>query len=148
MLDQGSVEMGPIGLPVQAVDGSKVQGHPSRNRTYHARGSEKLFERAEAAIAELEAQNECGNDPPPPKLPEQLRQADGLRHQPRAAVDRIATGTGVVPVNLTDGDCELMNGRNGIAAGYNAESIVSPLTPAIGNRMLRSMFRRPVITGP
>jgi len=51
-------------------------------------------------------------------------------------MDGIATETGVVRVNLTDGDCELMKGRNGIVAGYNAQSVVSPLNPAIGNGML------------
>ncbi len=131
-----AVEMGLIDLAVQAVDGTKIQGNASRNRTYYARGLQKLLERADAAIAELEAQNESGNDPPPPKLPEQLRQAHGLRDQVRAAMDRLATETGVVRANLTDGDCELMKGRNGIVAGYNAQSVVSPLNPAIGNGML------------
>ena len=113
-----AVEMGLVDLAVQAVDGTKVQGHATRNRTYNARGLQKLLDRAEAPIAELEAQNEGGNDPPPPKLPDQLKRALGLRDQVRAAIDRLANETGVVRVNLTDGDSELMKGRNGIVAGY------------------------------
>ena len=131
-----AVEMGLVDLAVQAVDGTKIQGNASRNRTYDARGLQKLLDRAEAAIAELEAQNESGNDPPPPKLPEQLQRARGLKDQVRAAMDRLANETGVVRVNLTDGDTELMKGRNGVLAGYNAQSVVSPVNPALGKGML------------
>ena len=131
-----AVEMGLVDLAVQAVDGTKVQGNASRNRTYDARGLQKLLDRAESAIAELEAQNESGNEPPPAKLPDQLRRARGLRDQVRAAMDRLANETAVVRVNLTDGDSELMKGRNGIVAGYNAQSVVSPVNPALGSGML------------
>ena len=41
-----------------------------------------------------------------------------------------------VRVNLTDGHSELMKGRNGVVAGYNAQSVVSPLNSALGNGML------------
>jgi hypothetical protein len=51
-------------------------------------------------------------------------------------MERLANETGVVRVNLTDGDCELMKGRNAIVAGYNAQSVVSPVNPALGNGML------------
>jgi transposase len=131
-----AVEMGLVDLAVQAVDGTKVQGNASRNRTYDIRGLQKLLDRTEAAIVELEAQNEGGDDPPPPKLPEQLSQACRLRDQVRAAVDRLTNETGVVRVNLTDGDTELMKGRNGVVAGYNAQSVVSPATPAMGNGLV------------
>ena len=131
-----AVEMGLVDLAVQAVDGTKIQGNASRNRTYDARGLQKLLDRTEAAIAELEAQNERGNDPPPPKLPELLNRARGLRDQVRAAMERLVNETGVVRVNLTDGDSELMKGRNGIVAGYNAQSVVSPVNPALGTGML------------
>jgi hypothetical protein len=51
-------------------------------------------------------------------------------------MDRLANETGVVRVKLTDGDSELMKRRNGIVAGYNAQSVVSPVNPALGNGML------------
>ncbi len=131
-----AMEMGLVDLAVQAVDGTKIQGNASRERTYDAVGLQKLLDRTEAAIAELEAQNEGGDDPPPPRLPEKLRQAQGLRTQVRGAMEKIANDEGTVRVNLTDGDAHLVKGRHGIVAGYNAQTVVSPLNPALGNGML------------
>jgi transposase len=133
-----AVEIGLVDLAVQAVDGTKVPGNASRHRTFDAAGLQKLLDRTEAAIAELEAQNEGGDDPPPPRLPEQLRRAEGLRSQVRAAMERLAGQDGIVRVNLTDGDAQLMKGQQGIVAGYNAQAMVSPLDPAqaVGNGMV------------
>ena len=125
-----AVEMGLVDLAVQAVDGTKIPGNASTDRTYNAVTLQKLLDRTEAAIAELEAQNEGGDDPPPPRLPEQLRRAEGLRGQVRAAMERLASKEGGVRVNLTDGDAQLMKGRHGIEAGYNAQVVVSPLHAA------------------
>jgi hypothetical protein len=129
-----AVEMGLVDLAVQAVDGTKIPGNASTYRTYNAVTLQKLLDRTEAAIAELEAQNEGGDDPPPPRLPEQLRRAEGLRGQVRAAMERLASEEGTVRVNLTDGDAQLMKGRHGIEAGYNAQAMVSPLNPAKATR--------------
>ena len=82
-----AVEMGLVDLAVQAVDGTKIPGNASTDRTYNAMTLQRLLDRTEAAIAELEAQNEGGDDPPPPRLPEQLRRAEGLRGQVRAAME-------------------------------------------------------------
>lgn len=133
-----AVEMGLVDLAVQAVDGTKIPGNASTDRTYNAVTLQKLLDRTEAAIAELEAQNEGGDDPPPPRLPEKLRRAEGLRGQVRAAMERLASEEGTVRVNLTDGDAQLMKGRHGIEAGYNAQTVVSPLNPAqaVGSGML------------
>jgi transposase len=124
-----AVELGLIDLAVQAVDGTKVQGNAAGNRTYDPAGLRRLLERTEAAIAELEAQNEGGSDPPAPHLPESLRRATYRRAQVRAAMDRLASREGARRVNLTDGDAELMKGRHGILPGYNAQAVVSPLDP-------------------
>ena len=129
-----AVEMGLVDLAVQAVDGTKIPGNASTDRTYNAVTLQKLLDRTETAIAELEAQNEGGDDPPPPRLPEQLRRAEGLRGQVRAAMERLASEEGSVRVNLTDGDAQLMKGRHGIEAGYNAQAMVSPLDPAKATR--------------
>jgi len=125
-----AVEMGLVDLAVQAVDGTKIPGNASTDRTYNAVTLQKLLDRTEAAIAELEAQNEGGDDPPPPRLPKQLRRAERLRGQVRAAMERLASEDGAVRVNLTDEDAQLMKGRHGIEAGYNAQAMVSPLGPA------------------
>ena len=133
-----AVEVGLVDLAVQAVDGTKIQGNASRDRTYDATGLQKLLDRTETAIAELEAQNEGGDDPPPPRLPQQLRRAEGLRAQVRTAMERLTNEEGAVRVNLTDGDAQLVKGRQGILAGYNAQAMVSPLdsAKAPGNGML------------
>ena len=114
---------------MQAVDRTKIPGNASTDRTYNAVTLQKLLDRTEAAIAELEAQNEGGDDPPPPRLPEWLRREEGLRGQVRAAMERLASEEGSVRVNLIDGDAQLMKGRHGIEAGYNAQAMVSPLDP-------------------
>ena len=125
-----AVGMGLVDLAIQAVDGTKIPGNASTDRTYNAVTLQKLLDRTEAAIAELEAQNEGGDDPPPPRLPEQLSRAERLRGQVRAAMERLASEEGTVRVNLTDGDTQLMKGRHGIEAGYNAQAMVSPIDPA------------------
>ena len=130
-----AVEMGLVDLAVQAVDGTKIPGNASTDRTYNAVKLQKLVDRTEAAIAELEAQNEGGDDPLPSRLPERLRRAEGLRGQVRAATERLASEEGAVRVNLTDGDAQLMKGRHGIEAGYNAQAMVSPLDPAKATRI-------------
>jgi transposase len=112
-----AVELGLVDLAVQAVDGTKIPGNASKRRTYDAAGLQKLLDRTEAAIAELEAQNERGDDAPPLRLSEQLRRAEGLRTQVRAAMKRLAGQDGKVRVNLTDGDTQLMKGQQGIVAG-------------------------------
>ena len=53
-----AVEMGVVDLAVQAVDGTKIPGNSSTDWTYNVVTLQKLLDRTEAAIAELEAQNE------------------------------------------------------------------------------------------
>ena len=133
-----AVELELVDLAVQAVDGTKVGANAAGDRTYDAAGLNRLLERTEAAIAELEAQNEGGDDVPPPRLPEELQQAHALRHQVRDAMSRLAHHQTMSKVNLTDADAQLMKARSGIIIGYNAQAMVSPLSPdtAKGNGML------------
>ena len=122
-----AVAMGLVDLVVQAVDGTKVIANAAKNRTYDATQLARLLERTEAAIGELEAQNEGGDDPPPPRLPEQLVQAQDLREKVREALERVSEEEGLERVNLTDQDAQLVKSRQGIVAGYNAQAMVSPL---------------------
>ncbi len=133
-----AVELGLIDLAVQAVDGTKIAANAAGDRTYDAAGLRRLLERAEAAITQLEALNDAGNDPPPPRLPEELQRAQVLRQQVRDAMSRLAQHEGLSRVNLTDEDAQLMKGRSGIITGYNAQAMVSPLNPEAvkGNGML------------
>ncbi len=124
-----AVTMGLVDLAVQAVDGTKIMANATKNRTYDAAQLERLLKRTEAAIAELEAQNEAGDDAPPPRLPKQLSQAHRLREKVVEAMERVSREEGLERFNLTDEDAELVKSRHGIVAGYNAQAMVSPLEP-------------------
>ena len=133
-----AVELNLIDLAVQAVDGTKIAANAAGDRTYDSAGLHRLLERAEVAIAELETQNEAGNDSAPPRLPEELQRAQALRKQVRNAMSHLVQHEGLSRVNLTDEDAQLMKGRSGIIIGYNAQAMVSPLDPEAvkGNGML------------
>jgi transposase len=133
-----AMELGLTDLVIQAVDGTKIAANAAGDQNYDAAGLGRLLERVEGAIAELEAQNEEGSDPPPSRLPGELTRAQGLRKRVRSAMDRLAESNRLRRVNLTDGDAQLMRGRNGIITAYNAQAMVSPvvLKHDQGNRML------------
>ncbi|MFC1957627.1 IS1182 family transposase [Chloroflexota bacterium] len=133
-----AVKLNLIDLVVQAVDGTKIAANAAGDRTYDAAGLHRLLERAEVAIAELEGQNEAGDDSPPPRLPEDLLRAQALRQQVRDAMSHLVQHEGLSQVNLTDEDVQLMKGRSGIVIGYNAQAMVSPLNAEAvkGNGML------------
>jgi len=131
-----AVAMGLVDLALQAVDGTKVVGNASKDRNYDEAGLKRLLERTEAAIKDLEAQNETGGDPPPPHLPEQLSQAQKLRAEVKAAMERLSAEEGQKHINLTDGDTRLMKSRQGIVAGYNLQAVVAPVEAAEGAGLL------------
>ncbi len=133
-----AVKLNLIDLAVPAVDSTKIAANAAGDRTYDAAGLQRLLERVEVAIAELEAQNEAGDDSPPPRLPEELQRAQALRRQVRDAMSHLVQHKGLSQVNLTDEDAQLMKGRDGIITGYNAQAMVSPLDQdtAKGNGML------------
>jgi len=122
-----AVETGLVELAVQALDGTKVGANAAGDRTYDGPGLQRLLERADSEIAELEAQNEGGQDPPPPRLPAELQQDQVLRQRVQDAMSRLSRSDGMIKVNLTDEDAKLMKGRSGIVIGYNAQVMVSPL---------------------
>ena len=70
-----------VDLAVQAIDGTKVAANAAGDRTYDGASLERLLIRTDATIKELEAQNEGGDDLPPPRLPEELHQAQVLRER-------------------------------------------------------------------
>ncbi len=122
-----AVKMDLVDMALQAVDGTKIAANAAKDRTYDAEGLQRLLARTEDAIGDLEEQNEAGDDPPPVHLPEKLRQAQLLRSEIKEAMERLAQEEGLKRVNLTDGDASLMKGRQGIVAGYNLQTVVSPL---------------------
>lgn len=126
-----AIESGLVDLAVQSLDGTKVAANAAGDRTYDSDGLKRLLDRADAAISELEAQNERGDDPTLPRLPEELQEAQALRRRVQDAMERLDKN-GMEKINLTDNDAQLMKGRNGIMPGYNAQAMVSPLSRETG----------------
>ena len=143
-----AVDVGLVDLAVQAVDGTKVGASAAADRSYDPAGLSRLLEKTEAAIAALEAQNEGGDDPPPPRLPAQLRRAEALRERVQAAMQRLGNKDGPARVNLTDGDARFMKGRQGIIPGYNAQAMASPLKQPAATRPGLLITAADVVTAP
>ena len=122
-----AVEIKLIDLAVQAIDGTKIPANAARDRNYDAAELQRLLERTEVAVAEMETQNESGDDAPPPRLPEELQQVQVLRQQIQKAMHYLGQNPKLKRVNLTDEDAQLMKGRDRIITGYNAQTMVSPL---------------------
>jgi len=121
-----AVKMDLVDMAIQAIDGTKIQANAARERTYDAEGLQQLIERTDKVIQDLEKQNETGDDPATVYLPEKLRQAELLRAGLKATLGRL-TEEERKRVNLTDGDADLVKNRQGIVAGYNMQTVVSPL---------------------
>lgn len=126
-----AVELKLIDLAIQAVDGSKIPANAARDRNYDACELERLLERVEKAITDMETQNELGEDAPPQKLPQELQQAQALRQRIYEAMNHLEQHPNLKRVNLTDEDAQLMQGRDRIVTGYNAQTMVSPLATEI-----------------
>ena len=125
-----AVKAGLVDLALQAVDGTKIAGNASRDRTLNAKGLRRLLARVEAAIKDLEGQNSAGGDSPPASLPEELASAEALRQRVSEALDRVEQEDGPNYENLTDPDTGLLSTRGGsFIAGYSAQSMVAPLNP-------------------
>jgi transposase len=121
-----AVETGLVDLAVQAVDGTRVAGSAARERTLGADDLIALLARTEAAIADLEAQNAGGDDPPPPSLPAELAQATALRDRVARALARVTVAEHQERANVTDVDATLQKTRSGgFQVGYNAQATVA-----------------------
>ena len=121
-----AVNMDLVDMAVQAIDGTKLQANAAKDRTYDAKGLQRLLERTDTVIEELEKQNEAGDDPLPIHLPEKLRQAQLLHTEVKTAMERLSAEGKLKRVNLTDSDTKLVKTRQGIVSGYNVQTVVSP----------------------
>jgi transposase len=119
---------------IQAVDGTKIGGNAAKDRTLDAAALGKLLGRVDAAIADLEAQNRPDGPPTPPRLPEELAQAERLRARVRDALAQVTAPDGPQRLNLTDPEAGLVKGRQGIVAGYNAQAAVARVQLATPRR--------------
>ena len=125
-----AVEAGLVDLAVQAVDGTRVAGSAARERTLDPAALEGLLERVAIAIDDLEAQNTGGEDPPPGRLPRDLRDLTALRARVQAALARVGTAGRPSRANVTDPDATLQKARGGgFLAGYNAQAMVAGVAP-------------------
>ena len=121
-----AVEAGLVDLAVQAVDGTRIAGSAARERSLDATGLAALLAQTEAAIADLEAQNTGGDEPPPPRLPGDLAHLTALRERIQAAQARVAAKEGPTRANVTDPDATLQKVRGGgFQAGYNAQAMLA-----------------------
>ena len=118
---------------VQAMDGTKLAANAAMDRTYSEGKLRKILDRVDHAIGDLKAQNECGEDGLPARLPEQLASRKALRERVRQAMEQLpgrhrpSRTKRTNRINLTDRDARLMKTRQGIVPAFNAQAIISPL---------------------
>jgi len=137
-----------VPLAVLAIDGTKVSGNASRDRTYDAAGLAALMTRVEGAIADLEAQNTSSNDDGPPRLPPGLARAQALRARVQTALAQVQAPDGPNRLNLTDPDAGLLPTRHGWVAGYNAQAAVTPTSADPAGTMGLLITAADVTTAP
>ena len=116
-----AVAMELVDLAVQAVDGTKVTANAAKHRQYAPDQLERILDRVESAIEDLEARNEGGEDAGPASLPEQLADRKALRDRVRKAMVEQARRElppsryrGQNRIDLTDMDAKLMRNRDGV----------------------------------
>ncbi len=122
-----AVAMKLVDLAVQAVDGTKMAASASVHRSYDGERLAQLLDRVDRAIADLEAQNEGGEDASAVNLPEELADKEALRERLRQAMDELAGAKKPRRINLTDQDARLMKASYGVVPAYNAQAMVSPV---------------------
>ena len=129
-----AIATGLVDLAVQAVDGTRVAGSAARERTLDAEGLLALLVRTEAAIADLEAQNMGGEDPPPATLPAELARATELRDRVARALARVTAAEHQERANVTDPDATLQTRRGGgFQVGYNPQAAVAGVAAPDGD---------------
>jgi transposase len=139
-----AVEIGLVELAVQAVDGTKVLANASRDAAMTAEHLDLLAKKTDAAIADLEAQEE-GEEGPPPDLPPTLRDARVLKER-IAAVRALQASGAPLPINRTDPEASWMKTREGTKPAYNAQLVVTPTDPVVGNGSGRIILAASVTT--
>lgn len=122
-----AVHSGLVDLAVQAVDGTKVLANVAPHQMLDAATLAALLGRVEAAVWDLEAQNEAGAGGPPARLPQALTRAERLRERVQQALERARAEEGPGHANVTDPNATLMKTRQGTAAAYNAQAMVAPV---------------------
>lgn len=122
------VKLGLIEGNTLFVDGSKMRANASLNNSWTRqrcnKSLEKIDKRIEAIILECDKvdQTEQGR-PSLVKLNEQLQDQDALKARVTDILAELENRQKTT-VNATDADCTAVHSRQGIHAGYNAQSVV------------------------
>lgn len=120
-----------LDLATQALDGTKIAANASRERFRDRATLERLLEAVEREIDQLVQENE--DDAAGKPLTGALGAAESLRERLQEAMAHLQE-SGLERVNLTDPDAQLMQGRQGYLAGYNAQAMVVKLNEAEAGR--------------
>ena len=131
-----AVKMGLVDLVLQAVDGTKIKGNATADRTYDEEGLKRLMGRVDEAIEELEVQCVADENSSQGELPAELCDERRRREEIEKALEQVRAEEGRKRINLTDPDTRLVKGRQGLVAGYNAQAMVSPLKAEYGGGLL------------
>lgn len=122
-----AIKMDLVDLAIQAIDGTRIAGNAARERSYDAKGLNRLFKKVDKAIEELERENEAENESSPVHLPEELQKATELRRRVKEAMKALEDEPGRKHINLTDFDANYVKTRQGLVPGYNMQTAASPL---------------------
>ena len=110
------------------VDGTKIRANASLNQNLNSKQADRLLgesdQRIAALLSECEVcdQAEAGQESLV-HLQRKLSQAKSRRSKIRSAL-REFKGGDQKAINLTDPDCRVLKGRQGIIAGYNMQTVV------------------------
>lgn len=116
-------ELKLLGLVTQALDGTKIMAACSGRGGFDRAHLEKLLARLDAELSEREADLARAGEPPAAILPAELRRAQDLREQVRAALERVRAGE-TKHAHPHEPEAARMgcDGRNRFA--YNAQAVV------------------------
>ena len=132
-----AVTAGLVDLALQAVDGTRIAGNASGDRTYDEEGLRRLLDRVESAIEDLESDNAMEDDPAQESVPQELADAEALHQRVSEAIERVEQDDGPNHVNLTDPDAGLLkSSQGGFVTGYNAQSMVAPISDGDASGMI------------
>ncbi len=118
-----AVELGMVGMAIQAVDGTKIMAASSGRGGFDREQLGTLLQKLDEQLQEREAQIAAAGNEGAPALPPELAHAAQLREQVRAALQRIEQGEArhAHPLEPEAARMEC-DGRNRF--GYNAQAAV------------------------
>ncbi len=122
------INLGLIDGNTLFVDGSKMRGNASINKTYTQDGLERYLEnvntRIEEVLKEIEAVDEQEKDlDSMVKMEKKLKSRSTLKAKIEKTLATIKENE-LKKINLTDNECVTVKGRQGTHAGYNAQVTV------------------------